>query len=123
MVPRVRLVLYAEEGASPVLEWLQGLPERVYAKGLDRVERLAELGHELRRPEADYLGEGIYELRWRVQSVNYRLLYFFHGREAVVLSHGLTKEDRIPPREMNLAIRRKAAFQKNPEAHTREEAL
>ena len=123
MVPRIRLVLYAEEGASPVLEWFRGLPERVYAKGLDRVERLAELVHELRRPEADYLGEGIYELRWRVQSVNYRLLYFFHGREAVVLSHGLTKEDRIPPREMNLAIRRKAAFQKNPEAHTREEAL
>ena len=123
MVPRGRLVLYAEEGASPVLEWFRVLPERVYAKGLDRVERLAELGHELRRPEADYLGEGIYELRWRVQSVNYRLLYFFHGREVVVLSHGLTKEDRIPPREMNLAIRRKAAFQKNPEAHTREEAL
>ncbi len=123
MAPRVWLVLYAEEGACPVLEWFREFPERVYAKGVDRVERLAELGHELRRPEADYLGEGIYELRWRYQSVNYRLLYCFHGREAVVLSHGLTKEDRIPPREMDLAIRRKAAFQKNPEAHAHEEAL
>jgi len=28
--------------------------------------------------------------------VNYRILYFFHDRTATVLSHGLTKEGRVP---------------------------
>jgi len=115
-MPKVRVILFQEEGACPVLEWLETLPERVHAKGAGRIRRLAELGHEMRRPEADYLGEGIYELRWRYQSVNYRVLYFFHGREAVILSQGFTKEGRVPPREIDLAVRRKAAFQRNPEA-------
>jgi hypothetical protein len=35
----------------------------------------------LRRPHADYLEDGIYELRWRNGTVQYRILYFFHGRE------------------------------------------
>ncbi len=89
-------------------------------KGLSRLERLAQLGHELRRPEADYLEEGIYELRWRFQSVNYRLLYFFHGRAAIVLSHGFTKEDRIPPREIDRALRHKVKYMRNPLAHSQE---
>lgn len=122
-MPRVRVVLFLEEGACPVLQWLESLPERVHAKGAARIRRLAELGHEMRRPEADYLGEGIYELRWRWQSVHYRLLYFFHGREAVILSHGFTKEGRVPPREIDLAVRRKASFHRNPGACTYEGGL
>ena len=46
-----------------------------------RVQRLAELGHELRRPEGDHLRDGIYELRARL---NYRLPYFFHGQLALL---------------------------------------
>lgn len=114
------MILFQEDGACPVLEWLESLPERVHAKGAGRIRRLAELGHEMRRPEADYLGEGIYELRWRYQSVNYRVLYFFHGREVVILSHGFTKEGRVPPREIDLAVRRKVAFQRSPEACSHE---
>jgi hypothetical protein len=39
---------------------------------------------ELRRPEADYLQDGIYELRVGFQHVNYRMLYFFYKNIAVV---------------------------------------
>lgn len=45
-----------------------------------RIERLRDLGHELRRPEADLLRDGIYELRVRLGTLNYRMLYFFHGQ-------------------------------------------
>jgi phage-related protein len=100
-----------------VLEWLNGLPRKSYAKAFVRIERLSELGEGLRRPEAEYLGESIYELRWRFQSVNYRILYFFHGEDLVVLTHSLTKEKRIPKREIGIAIQRKEAFEANPEAH------
>ena len=52
------------------------------------LERLALFGYELRRPHVENLGDGIYELRVKIQNVNYRMLYFFHGQRAVVLSHG-----------------------------------
>ena len=41
------------------------------------------------------LRDGIYELRIGLQGLNYRILYFFHGKEAAVVSHGLIKERRV----------------------------
>jgi phage-related protein len=83
-----------------------------------RIERLRELGHELRRPEADLLRDGIHELRVRLQHVNYRILYFFHGNVAAVISHGIIKEDAVPRAEIDLAIQRKNRFERDPERHT-----
>ena len=82
-----------------------------------RIERLRDLGHELRRPEADFLRDGIYELRVRLRTTNYRMLYFFHGRIAAVLAHGLVKESEVPQREIELAIRRKLNFELDPDRH------
>jgi hypothetical protein len=39
---------------------------------------LRELGYDLRRPEADLLRDGAYELRVRLNRVQYRILYSFH---------------------------------------------
>ena len=82
------------------------------------MERLAELGHELRRPEADLLRDKIYELRASLQGVHYRLLYFFHGNTAAVLTSGIVKEDCVPPTEIDRAIERKKKFEANPTKHT-----
>jgi hypothetical protein len=79
---------------------------------------LARMGHEARRPLADYLRDGIYELRPSHQGIQYRILYFFHGQAAVVLSHGITKEGRVPNIEINRAIERKKRFEACPERHT-----
>ncbi len=118
-MPRTRVILYREpDGTVPLVEWLAEVPDRARDKCRLRLERLAELGHELRRPEADYLRDDIYELRVRLGSVNYRMLYFFHGREAVVVSHGLTKQRRVPAKEINTAIERKKAFENDPDQHT-----
>lgn len=92
-----------------------------YAKCVAVVERLMELGHELRRPTADMLREGIYELRARRGRVNYRLLYFFHGRNVAILAHALTKEDIVPPADIERALRRKQAFEASPDQHTYQE--
>jgi hypothetical protein len=51
-------------------------------------------------------------------SVNYRLLYFFHGRTVSVVAHGLTKESAVPATDIKQAIARKAAFTANPTTHT-----
>ena len=119
-----KVYAYREKGGtSPVKAWLQNLPHKVYAKAAARIERLEEQGHQLRRPEADYLRDGIYELRWGFQNVNYRLLYFFHGREIIVLAHGLTKENRVPDRDIEQALKHKEAFETNPDLHSEEFSL
>lgn len=118
-MPQINVVFYADEDSmAPVDQWLKDLPNKVQAKGIGRIFRLAEMGHELHRPEADYLQDDIYELRWSWQQVNYRILYFFHGQEAVVLAHGITKEDRIPRADLNIAIQRKLLFEQDPSRHT-----
>jgi len=118
-MPKIRVVFYKEDdGSVPILEWLDLLQDRVLDKCTVRIERLAELGHELRRPEADLLRDGIYELRIGLQHVNYRILYFFHGRLAAMVSHGITKEDKVPAKEIEKAIARKRKFEADPEKHT-----
>lgn len=104
-----------------MLEWLDSLPQKALDKCTVRIERLEQMGHELRRPESDILRDGIYELRVGLQGQNYRMLYFFHGRTAAVISHGLVKEAEVPVKEIETAIERKRKFEKNPKAHTYEE--
>jgi hypothetical protein len=92
----------------------------VQDKCIVRVERLAEMGHELRRPEADLLRDDIYELRASHSGVQYRMLYFFHRKVAVV-SHGLIKEKTVPVREIERAIKNRSTFASDPETHTYKE--
>ena len=121
-MPETKVVFYREDdGTAPWLDWLDGLPPRAKANCWVRVARLRECGNELRRPEADYLRDGIYELRVGLQGVNYRMLYFFHGNRAAVLSHGLVKGRVVPPNEIAAAVERSKRFGQDPERHTHEE--
>ena len=107
-MPRTEIYLYrGEDGSVPVLQWLDSLSEKSRLKCTNKISRLAELGHELRRPEADYLRDGIYELRASYLGVRYRLLYFFAGMAVVVVSHGITKKREVPDKEIEHAIKRK----------------
>jgi phage-related protein len=121
------LVFYQEDtGTAPVVEWLQKLRRthrKAYAKCVARIRMLAAHGHELRRPVADYLRDGVYELRTRQARVNYRVLYFFHGQAVAVLAHSLTKEAKVSDAEIERAIQRKQAFEKHPKRHTYTEEI
>jgi phage-related protein len=121
-MPETRVVFYREtDGSVPTLEWLSGLPAKVRDKCIEKIERLQELGHELRPPESDYLGNEIYELRTRFGPVRYRMLYFFHGTVAAVISHGfLKKTQKTPPKQIQEVQKRKRKFEQNPQRHTQE---
>lgn len=106
------------QGRCLVLDALNELSEQSQAKAYVRIGRLSELGNNLRRPECDYLRDGIYELRWRDFKVQYRLLYFFSGERLVVLSHIITKEKAVPSQEIDEAIKNKRFFEENPEKHS-----
>ncbi len=84
---------------------------------MKRIELLETFGHELRRPHADYLQDGIYELRIRRRKVQYRILYFFDGQDFVILVNGFTKEKKVPPIEIERALERKEKYLANPDTH------
>jgi hypothetical protein len=75
-----------------------------------RVDRLRELGHELRRPEADLLRDGIYELRASLAG------------HAAIVSHGIVKARAVPPKEIDRAIERRKRFEADPAKHCRGES-
>ncbi len=122
-MPITKVFFYREAtGSVPLLSWLSELQPNVQDKCRIKIERLRQLGHELRRPEADYLRDGIYELRIGLEGKNYRILYFYWGSEAVVVSHGIIKERIIPRREIGRALVRKKKFENNPFLHTHRDA-
>lgn len=120
-MPATEVYFYRDGDDVPVRDWLRNAVLRrnrpAFRKCLDRIELLRTFGHELRRPAADLLRDGIYELRIKVGRVNYRLLYFFHGRNIAIVAHGLTKEGRVPPVEIERALERKRLYEADPEAH------
>jgi phage-related protein len=121
-MPVSQVVIYREEdGSAPFIDWFADLPSQAKAKVRVRLERLRDLGHELRRPEADFVRDGIYELRATSHGIHYRVLYFFHGRAAAVVAHGLVKEKAVPDRDINLAIGRMRRFKAAPSKHALDE--
>ena len=118
-MPATKLIFYQDaDGSAPVLEWLRTIPPKARDKCRVKLGRLAEMGHELRRPEADMLRDKIYELRASLNGVHYRILYFFHGTIAAIIAHGIVKESAVPSKEIDRAIERKKQFEANPDQHT-----
>jgi phage-related protein len=122
-MPATRIILFKDaRGEAPVLKWLNKLAKldkKGYANCIARIEQLSEYGFELRRPAADFLRDGIYELRAKHVRVQYRILYFFHGQNVVILAHAIIKEDNeVPDRDIELALTYKDLFVLDPETYT-----
>jgi hypothetical protein len=123
MMPETTVLFYRERQEVPALDWIIAQPRDARVRLAARVDLLKNQGHGLRRPYADFLRDGIWELRVRVGRVNYRLLYFFHGQGVVLLAHGITKQQDVPGIEIQRAIERKARFEKDPGNHCAEVEL
>jgi phage-related protein len=118
------VIIYQEaDGSVPLLDWLDDLSAKARNKCLVKIQMLSKSGHDLRRPHCDLLERGIWELRARAGNVQYRILYFFHGRNIVVASHGFAKERQVPQTEIDRAIQRHERYTQNPAAHTYEGTL
>src|SRR5436305_13025897 len=91
--------------------------KKALAMCVAKLRLLKMFGYELQRPAADYLEDGIYELRAKQGNVQYRLLYFFHGRNVAVVAHGLTKKKAVPAIEIARAIDLRRRYEKDPARH------
>lgn len=125
-MPQTKVVFFQDKDQTvPALAWLRDMKRRdsrITAKFHERILELDALGWEMTRPASDTLRDGIHELRVRFGTVQYRLLYGFHeenGQPTIaLLVHGLTKERAVPPEDIDLAVRRLAAFAADPPTHT-----
>lgn len=93
-----------QRGDKPVKEFVASLPVKEQAKVFAYFNELIRQGYNLRRPMADYLGDGIYELRPK----DNRIFYFFFLKGAAVFLHAIKKKsDSIPRNDLSLCIKRK----------------
>lgn len=92
------------KGESPVECFINDLPKKEQTRIGAYISELKKQGYNLRRPMADYIGEGIYELRPR----DNRIFYFFFLRENIMILHAIKKKtDKIPINDLELCIKRK----------------
>ena len=118
-MPETEVIIYQEkEGDVPLLDWLDGVPAKARDRCHVRIDLLTERGYDLRRPNADILEDGIYELRAKHGKVNYRILYAFVGKNIALLSHGCTKKKEVPKKEINRAKENLTKYLQNPREHT-----
>lgn len=93
-----------KDRVAPVKEFIASLAIKEQAKVYAYICELKKQGNNLRRPMADYLKGGIYELRPK----DNRIFYFFYLRDSVVLLHAIKKKTRdIPEDDLRLCFKRK----------------
>src|ERR1700688_2174003 len=108
------------DGSAPVLDWFGELYRanpKAFANCVAKIQLLRTFGHELRRPHVDYLRDGIHELRAKERTVQYRILFFYAGRNSTILAHALTKEGAVPRSDIDRAVERKKRYEQNPSKH------
>jgi len=107
------LVYKTEKGENLLQEFLKTLDSKTRAKIEKYIELLSLEGPNLKRPYADYLESGIYELRVKFSPNNYRILYFFFFEKNIVLTHGFVKKtDSVPVKEIEKALKYKIDYEK-----------
>ena len=94
-----------DEGECPVADFIETLSEKDKKKIDAWVEHLEQKGINLRRPQGDYLRDGIHELRIKLSRGQSRTLYFFCFENYIVLTHVFYKgTDEVPESEINKAL-------------------
>lgn len=100
-----------ESGRVPAKEFVDSLNLRTQQKFFAVVELLQEFGHQLPQPHAKYIGDEIFELRFKGQEGALRVLYFFFHQDSAILTNGfIKKSNKTPQREKAVAIERRKTF-------------
>ncbi|MBD3398380.1 type II toxin-antitoxin system RelE/ParE family toxin [Candidatus Micrarchaeota archaeon] len=119
-LPEVKVIFYKDDdGSVPIIDWIDKQSAYAQDRIIDRLTKLRSFGHELRRPLAAPLRNGIYELRLRERKVRLRMLYFFYGGDMVIITGGLRKKTtETPDMEINRALEKKKKFENDPQTHS-----
>ena len=106
-----KIILYEDSNGCPVNDFIDTLLNEDKEKMLKAMEYLKTVGIGLRRPQGDYLRDGIYELRVVLSGDKTRTLYFFCYETNIVLTHTFIKSTKkVPDKEIERAIKYKEKY-------------
>lgn len=102
---------------KPVLEFIDSLPTKDKAKIVKEIDLLEDYGIELRPPKVWKITgkrySGLWELRVKFSSNDYRIFYFLYSGGIFVLLHGfIKKKNRTDRRELEIAKSRMDEYKK-----------
>lgn len=109
---KVEVVLYTTATASPVRDFLDSLPPKIYRKAFWTLETVQQFG----RAGSHYFKAlkgtgGLFEVRVTASRGDLRLLGFFAPGDRFVLVHGFVKKSQdTPEHELKLALQRMGAY-------------
>jgi phage-related protein len=101
-----------ETGNEPVREWLKGLSKedrKVIGADILTVQYAWPVG----KPLVDNLGDGLWEVRSRLDNRIARTLFALVDQEIVLLHGFIKKQQKTPQGELELAKKRKKQYQAN----------
>jgi phage-related protein len=107
-----KVIMYETvEGECPVKDFILSRNDDNRDKILAYIDYLADVGIDLHRPQADYLRDGIHELRIKLSGDETRTLYFFCFENYIILTHTFVKRTQeVPNAEIEKALRYKIDF-------------
>ena len=104
-------------GRVPVIKFLDSLDIKMRQKMLRSIQALQDMGISLRMPLSESLDDGIFELRAKTGTNISRVMYFFVVGDRAVLTHGFIKKtQKIPARELKVALQRLKEVKENAQS-------
>jgi len=102
---------YTESNRSPAKEFIDSLDPRSQRKFFFKKELLEAFGHRLPEPHAKYVGDEIFELRFKGPEGQIRILYFFYHQDKAIFTNGFVKKRaKLPANEKAIALQRRQMF-------------
>ena len=107
-----KIVYYEDSnGVSQVYDFINSQKVANQSKIASWLSLLEEKGPVLPRPYADFLKDGIHELRIKLSGNQFRILYFFCFKDFVVLTNSFTKTtSRVPVKQIRMAKKHREDF-------------
>lgn len=94
---------------APVRDFIDALDPHIRAHAYGLIDLLEQYGHKLAMPVAKPIGGGLWELRSHTRPA-VRILYGFHGDEAILVLALKKQRPALLAREIELARKRFEAY-------------
>ena len=102
-----------KSGRKPAEDFINDLDYKTQRKFFAKKALLEEFGHMLPEPHAKYIGDSIFELRFKGAEGAIRVLYFFFHKNAAIFTNGfIKKSNKTPKQKIAIAINSRKAFLK-----------
>lgn len=96
-----------EDGTSLIKDFIDGLPLKAKARTVKTLDLLESYGIQMGEPHIKYVAKKLWELRIKAREGIFRFFFTTKRGRTIILLHGFQKKtEKIPKRELDVALRR-----------------